>query len=330
MSHLDAGVLHGLLDGEIPSGELGPIQEHLAACAECRTRLEEERQLLAESDSLVGVVEVPAGERGRVTRTVPASRQRLARSLAWAATIVVAAGLGYAARGVDQPSLKEEIAATLPAAGLDTLAPAAPSIAESAGFRKAAAGSSAPEGAAASGESGRRARGNVVSELAQERKSVSRAADAAPPAATPPPQNAPAATPAESLPSAKAMASTPAPSPSAAANVLGAQRTLGRLRDEPARVDQLQAAAEAGLARPEPITFPDAVRRLAGSLRMIEGLYPLRLEALGLTVRVVYSTTQGELVLSQQLVDGRVEYRLLAPPGFPADSLARLKARVRE
>jgi hypothetical protein len=47
-------------------------------------------------------------------------------------------------------------------------------------------------------------------------------------------------------------------------------------------------------------------------------------------VRVVYPTVQGELLLSQQLIDGRVVWALLAPPGFSADSLARLRARVRE
>jgi len=62
----------------------------------------------------------------------------------------------------------------------------------------------------------------------------------------------------------------------------------------------------------------------------VEGLVPLRLEAQGPTVRVVYSVAQGELVLSQQLIDGRVSFQLIAPPGFPTDSLGKLRARVRE
>jgi hypothetical protein len=57
---------------------------------------------------------------------------------------------------------------------------------------------------------------------------------------------------------------------------------------------------------------------------------PARLEAQGATVRVVYSVAQGELVLSQQLVDGRLTFVLIAPQGFAPDSLTRLRARVRE
>ncbi|HEV8150223.1 MAG TPA: hypothetical protein VGP61_08580, partial [Gemmatimonadales bacterium] len=107
--------------------------------------------------------------------------------------------------------------------------------------------------------------------------------------------------------------------------------------DEPRRLDALQGnalvavrAADKVMAPAEPITLPDAVRRLGGSLRLIDGMVPLRLEAQGPDVRVVYPAAQGELVLSQQLIDGRIVVRLLAPPGFPADSLARLRARVRE
>jgi hypothetical protein len=59
-------------------------------------------------------------------------------------------------------------------------------------------------------------------------------------------------------------------------------------------------------------------------------MVPLRLEAQGQTVRVVYATAQGELVLSQRLVDGRIEVTLLAPAGFSPDSLARLRSKVRE
>jgi anti-sigma factor RsiW len=32
MQHLDEGFLHALADGEVPSGELGPVREHLESC----------------------------------------------------------------------------------------------------------------------------------------------------------------------------------------------------------------------------------------------------------------------------------------------------------
>ena len=60
MSHLDDGMIHALLDGEIPSAELPPIQAHLGACAECRARLAEEQELLETSDRLIDLIEVPA------------------------------------------------------------------------------------------------------------------------------------------------------------------------------------------------------------------------------------------------------------------------------
>ena len=51
---------------------------------------------------------------------------------------------------------------------------------------------------------------------------------------------------------------------------------------------------------------------------------------MGAAVRVVYLTGFGELVLTQELENGRVRHTLIAPRGFPADSLQRLRARVRE
>ena len=53
-SHLDDGTIHELLDGEIPSAQLPPLQAHLAACAECRARLDSARELVDFSDELTG------------------------------------------------------------------------------------------------------------------------------------------------------------------------------------------------------------------------------------------------------------------------------------
>ena len=130
----------------------------------------------------------------------------------------------------------------------------------------------------------------------------------------------------------------PAPEPVAA--------EVGEVRLERGRLDELEAqrrqqdiaaavqpaaAAKLALAPPsEVVEFPEALRRLNGSLRLIPGLIPIRLEAAGATVRVIYPAAGGELVLSQELRDGRLVVTLTAPPGFPADSLERLRARVRE
>jgi anti-sigma factor RsiW len=66
MSHLDEGTLHALLDGELDLAEVSEVQKHLGTCVACGSRLQEVKQVLAESDRLVGAMEVPTGAtRGR-------------------------------------------------------------------------------------------------------------------------------------------------------------------------------------------------------------------------------------------------------------------------
>jgi len=84
------------------------------------------------------------------------------------------------------------------------------------------------------------------------------------------------------------------------------------------------------LAAASAITFPDAIRKLGGTLRLIDGLIPERLEAVGETIRVVYPTGFGDLVLSQRLENGTLRYTLIVPRDFPADSVEKLRARIRE
>jgi hypothetical protein len=77
------------------------------------------------------------------------------------------------------------------------------------------------------------------------------------------------------------------------------------------------------------VDFAEAVRRLGGRIRLVDGLVPIRLEALGDTVRVAYRVERGrEIWLRQFRVGDTVAYTLLAPPDFPADSLASLTSRV--
>lgn len=97
MSHLDEGTLHALIDGEIPSEELGPIEAHLATCPECRARLDEARGFVRTADRLVALVDLPA-ER-EAPAEVPAPAQRRAwrprvhpSTLGWAAGLMLVAG----------------------------------------------------------------------------------------------------------------------------------------------------------------------------------------------------------------------------------------------
>jgi len=63
----------------------------------------------------------------------------------------------------------------------------------------------------------------------------------------------------------------------------------------------------------------------------VDGLVPSRLEALGDTVRLAYRVGRGrEVVWLQQFrVGDTVAFALIPPAGFPADSLARLTARIK-
>jgi hypothetical protein len=347
MPHLDEGTLHELLDGEIPSSDLPPIQAHLAACAECRARLEEARALAGAADQLIETIELtePPAPRAAV---IPSHRpaRRWGRDLAWAATVIVAVGAGYLVRGSSRPpdlaltdSAVPAAAPTLPPAPLESSTTAEPdraaererrtdapaptpprqALANDAAnaIQGAASGRKRVEAAAASPDSARRKIGDTRFALEEivTTAMVSKAAVA------------------ESVVAiAAGQAAGPSPAtPPAARSAVGA-----RLQQAPAanelRLDQEGKVSTAAKreATPVEITFPEALRRLSGTLRLIEGLVPVRLEVVGTEVRVVYPLTSGELALEQWLVDGRVNYRLVAPRDFPTDSLERLRERVRE
>jgi hypothetical protein len=75
MQHVDEGTLHALLDGELPAEEAAQIRLHFATCPSCSTRLDEARQLLAETERLVSALELPdAGARSTRTHAAPESR----------------------------------------------------------------------------------------------------------------------------------------------------------------------------------------------------------------------------------------------------------------
>jgi len=112
MSHVDEGRLSAYLDRPIDSSsDRAEIEEHLAECAECRERLGELRALKERADALLrraapadvampGFDEIEArarARRGAGPRRV-LSLHRLT-ALGWAATIVLAVGIGWIARG---------------------------------------------------------------------------------------------------------------------------------------------------------------------------------------------------------------------------------------
>jgi len=98
MSHVDEGTLHAYLDGELPSSERRDLEAHLTQCAACKERLAEERALFERASALLGSarpVERPAPPFERLRPTPKRSPWHIRTPVAWAASIMLALGLGY-------------------------------------------------------------------------------------------------------------------------------------------------------------------------------------------------------------------------------------------
>ena len=334
MSHLDEGMIHALLDGEIPSAELPPIQAHLGACAECRARLAEEQDLLEASDRLIEMIEVPEAASPVASKRSLSPSRAWPRNLAWAATLVLAAGIGYSVRD-DRPAAPATIAVVPETTFIDRPAETAPLE------EKAAAPVDRPQNAAGARErrSAEGASGRADQVARHPGRDLARAQETLDqvrvPDSLPSPKTATGSGVLAAAPPVTKIESLPAP-PAAPAAV-GRLSAANRFGATPPRLEEVivtstdERTANAKLATASPITLSDAIRKLGGSsLRLIEGLIPERLEAMGPAVRVIYLTGFGDLVLSQELMGGKVRLTLIAPRGFPADSLERLRARVRE
>lgn len=134
MSHVDDGSLHAYLDGELSAVERTRLETHLAECAACRARRDEERALIERAGQLLGLATPPGPERAMPPlHQLRHPRPRLFGMVpfAWAATIVLALGIGWWARGGQQMAGIQPLrdaAETQPAAlGLESTAAPAPS-----------------------------------------------------------------------------------------------------------------------------------------------------------------------------------------------------------
>lgn len=190
MSHVDEGTLHAVLDGALdalPSAEAERVRAHLAACETCRARLDEERAVRDEAhavlaDAMPGAFDLVPLEELRTRARARGRRERRGgrmQRLAWAASVVVALGVGWMLRGASVPVLVQE-SPTRPAVEPDLVDPAA-----AAAPLDTPAPSAEPESKAAS------APGAAASEPASpsvepDSKPASRSAELEPkPAATP-------------------------------------------------------------------------------------------------------------------------------------------------
>ncbi len=98
MSHVDDGILHGYLDGELSPAEAREVDAHLAHCPDCRRRLDEERALIARAAELLALATPPDRELPpfRAGDVKPPARLwwQVRLPLAWAATVLFALGIG--------------------------------------------------------------------------------------------------------------------------------------------------------------------------------------------------------------------------------------------
>lgn len=328
MQHLDEGILHALVDGEVPSADLAPIRAHLESCADCRVRLEEARDTAADALGLVEMIEVPVtgpaeGRSGnRSGRSMGLSGGKAARTFALAASLLLAVGLGYFGRGwvasdAARPAERESA----------QVADAAPPTPVEAGDRvKAIAPAEDPRATEAGATRSQEApaRQSVVGATRPDSVPTVRLADAADERdpdvgrerrAEEPRRDAGAAPQLESR--------TAAPTP-AAPTAPALQRSL---REEASVRGAANAMAKSAATGTVPASLAQAASLVGGRLRMIEGMVPDRLETLGQRVLVIYRMATGELVLEQWRDADTIAVRLRGPIG--ADSLAGLLRRVK-
>ena len=370
MSHIDDGKLNALLDGELESADAVAVRAHIAGCTECAKRLDEAKRFLTEAADLLGALEtpkparVPEAQPRRVTKTAkevaidvdgatqqspaigadpperlwrhgPRSQQERHgfdyTSLAWAATVVLAVGIGYLANEVRHAregiASGEAIAARgTPPASVPAGAPAADKTTPGSRARESRAGAvGGGRAASSSGLHGAPAAkpqpGARGSQLAARPATGldHRRLDA-------PPRTAAGAGAAPSRPTEIADAVQTVPKAAVAPAQTSGNAVEAR-RPEPATGLQgagVLSAAGAGAPRGAVVALPAssqdafhrasleaAVARLQGSIRLIDGMRSDHVE-IGSgrqvpgadsgrdVVRVVYGRARSELVLDQQ------------------------------
>jgi hypothetical protein len=99
MRHPDDGLIEEYLDGELPAEARGEFDVHAAGCDACRERIEAARAARTEADGLVALLGEPEPRPGAgdlpASLRPPVRRPIRWRNFAWAASLVAAAGLGY-------------------------------------------------------------------------------------------------------------------------------------------------------------------------------------------------------------------------------------------
>jgi hypothetical protein len=122
MRHVDEGTLHAWLEGQLDDPvDAARIDDHVRHCDLCRTNADRARATIVEVEQLLACT-MPAAPRPAFTELVasgpagagsvsPESRRTVRRwmtAAAWAASVTVAAGLGWIARNAHAPVSQQE------------------------------------------------------------------------------------------------------------------------------------------------------------------------------------------------------------------------------
>jgi negative regulator of sigma E activity len=357
MSHLDEGVLHAVLDGEVPADELGPIQRHLAECRECQTRFEEARQFRDESLGMIEQLDpapvafAMAASPSPAYHSAPAEaiaaiqpaarRPRWPVMVAWAATLIVAVGLGYQMAGLRRarrfsPATANELAIgtpppLAPLAARESLPQPVPVTDENDKLYQVQ--SVEPKSAVAPPQPAALADAKKSAPDSAPRPTQAIAEVAAAPA--PPPAKVPT-TPPESTPPSEAereRANVSGLAASRAKPEVSTDLDRGGAQAKALRRDLLKADGPVPLnpadQRRRTISAATAIAALGGSIRLVDGLTPARFEQQGEVVQVIYRTGFGTVVLRQWRTGELLAHELVAPPDVPADSVRAWERRIR-
>lgn len=131
--HVPEEELHAYLDQALSRSQCVEIESHLAVCAPCRERRDDIAALRDRTTALLSILAPPTIHtppfaelrRRHVERS--ARRQRVIRRSAWAASILMALGLGWGARTFAQGGIEASAAAEeLPAAPVELAATTPP------------------------------------------------------------------------------------------------------------------------------------------------------------------------------------------------------------
>lgn len=334
MPHVDEGQLHAYLDGALSAMDAVRVERHLADCEPCRARLNDARGLVQRAARLLEWATPPERAIPPLADLQPPVAPRWRAPAAWAATIVIALGIGtYAGYQLlgDGPGRAEGDIAAAPTAPVapetarTTAAPVRARVDSAAPLRQSR--DQAPAEPVAAAE-----RAGADSAPARDLASANEAAklvDSAKTAVTP-------------MPDVAARREAAAP-PSAAAAPRPEPLSLAR--------DPIRAPITTGASTWPMVTRDSAARLLGGPIVTVPDLLVVSVRASGDAVMVEQLVPPGQLI---RLVERRAaapqqeaagESRAAAPSealarfvgslrveivgALPADSLSRLLERVR-